>query len=316
MKNEFSRRQWLAGAAGVGIAVEGFSRCETKAAGKDARREPFGYCLNTSTIRGQHLSIVEVVDVASRAGYTGLEPWLDEIERYVKSGGSLSDLRKRIADRGLTVESSIAFCEWLVDDEAKRKAGVEALKRSMEVVRQIGGKRIAAPPAGATKQADLSLARATERYRAILEIGDQTGVVPELELWGFSKTLSRLSEVVHVALESDHPKACVLPDVYHLYKGGSGFNGLRLLSGSALHVIHLNDFPAKPPRAQISDAQRVYPGDGVAPLAAVLRDLRGNGFRGMLSLELFNQLYWKQDALTVAKTGLQKMQELVQKSVE
>ena len=55
-------------------------------------------------------------------------------------------------------------------------------------------------------------------------------------------------------------------------------------------------------RAQISDANRIYPGDGVAPLKNVLRDLHALGFRGLLSLELFNRDYWKQDALLQPET--------------
>jgi 2-keto-myo-inositol isomerase len=31
-----------------------------------------------------------------------------------------SDLKKRISDCGLTVESAIGFAEWIVDDDARR----------------------------------------------------------------------------------------------------------------------------------------------------------------------------------------------------
>src|SRR5439155_9781278 len=120
---------------------------------------------------------------------------------------------------------------------------------------------------GATKQTDLSLLRAAERYRALLQVGEKLGVVPMVEVWGFSSSLSRLGECAQIAIESGHPQACVLADVYHLHKGGSGFEGVRLLSAAALPVFHVNDYPAKPPRAEITDAHRVYPGDGVAPLA-------------------------------------------------
>ena len=54
----------------------------------------------------------------------------------------------------------------------------------------------------------------------------------------------------------------------------------------------LNDYPAEPPRERITDAFRVYPGDGIAPLTEMLRHLRAIGFRGFLSLELFNDRYW------------------------
>jgi sugar phosphate isomerase/epimerase len=306
MNPSFSRREVLA-ALGCAAAVQ------TLPAADDGK-EPFGYCLNTSTIRGQKLGIVEVIEIAARAGYRALEPWLNEIDAYVKGGGSLKDLGKRVADRGLSVESAIGFPEWLVDDENRRKKGLEDLKRGMDVVQQIGGKRIAAPPAGAN--GPLNLYRAAERYRAALEMGDQMSVVPELEFWGPSKALSRLSEAMMIAIETGHPRACILPDVYHLYKGGSGYTSLRLLSGSALHVIHMNDYPATPPRAEITDAQRVYPGDGVAPLKDILRTLQAIGFRGMLSLELFNRMYWQQDAFTVARTGLEKMRAAVKQSLQ
>ena len=72
---------------------------------------------------------------------------------------------------------------------------------------------------------------------------------------------------------------------------------------------------AKPPRAEITDAQRIYPGDGIAPFKTLLRDLHQIGFRGMLSLELFNREYWQQDALAVARTGLDKMRSVVKASL-
>ena len=68
---------------------------------------------------------------------------------------------------------------------------------------------------------------------------------------------------------------------------------------------------AAPERKEITDAHRVFPGDGVAPLAVLFRTLRATGFRGMLSLEVFNREYWNQDALLVARTGLEKTREAV-----
>jgi sugar phosphate isomerase/epimerase len=308
MAREQTRREWL-GAASAMVGGGLVAADERKAI------EPFRYGLNTATLMGQKLSIIEVVEVSGRAGYQALEPWVRELDQYVKDGGSLKDLGKRIADRGLTVESAIDFFEWIVDDDAKRKKGLENARRNMDMVRQIGGKRIAAPPAGATDRADLPLLTVAQRYQALLDIGTQIGVVPQVEVWGFSRTLSRLGEAALVAIESGHKDACILPDVYHLYKGGSGFTGINLLAGSALHVLHMNDYPADPPRATITDAQRIYPGEGIAPLKDLLRNLRRIGFRGTLSLELFNREYWKRDALTVARTGLEKMRAVVARAL-
>jgi 2-keto-myo-inositol isomerase len=277
---------------------------------------PFRFCLNTSTIRGQKIPLEQEINLIAKAGYSGIEPWINEIENAVSRGVSLTDLRKRIDDAGLKVESAIGFAKWLVNDDAERAKGLEQLKRDMELVKALGGMYIAAPPSGMQNQdaAVVDLVTAGERYRAALEVGEQTGVTPMVEVWGFSKNLSRLGESVGCALESAHPKACVLTDVYHIHKGGSDSRSLRMLSAAALPVMHMNDYPDKP-RKDLNDADRVYPGDGVAPLTEILRVLRDIGFRGVLSLELFNRSYWQQDAALVARTGLEKMQAAVEKAL-
>ena len=274
----------------------------------------FVLCLNTATLRGFKMGLVDEIELAAKSGYRAIEPWIDKVHQYAAGGGSLKDLGKRIAELGLTVESAIGFAQFIVDDETARAKGMEQARLDLDAMAQIGGKRLAAPPAGATKEPGLDLHKAADRYRALLELGDQMGVVPELEIWGHSQNLRHLSEATFVALETHHPKACILADLFHLHKGGSGFEGLRLLSGAALPVIHMNDYPAQPLPEEIDDSFRIFPGDGVAPLTEILRALETTGGRTVLSLELFNHEYWKRDPVTVARTGFEKMQAAVAKA--
>jgi len=317
-RNFLSRRGFIAGSgAAVATAVTTGGITVAQGAGTISSKSamPFRYCFNTSTIRGQKLSLDKEIEITAKAGYDAIEPWVDKINEYVKGGGNLNELRRRISDLGLTVESAIAFSRWIVDDDVERAKALEQNKGDMDVLAQIGGKRIAAPPVGATREAGLDLMKAAERYRELLELGDEMGVVPQVEVWGSSKNLHRLGQSMFVVIESGHPKACLLPDVYHIYKGGSDFNGLKLLSPRAIQVFHLNDYPAEPPRETIGDRDRVFPGDGIAPLTQILQDLYANGNRAVLSLELFNPTYWKQDPLTVAKAGLAKMKAAVNKAL-
>jgi sugar phosphate isomerase/epimerase len=308
-----TRRGWLAQTASAGAGLAAVTARDAEGVGLAPRKPDgaIGYCLNTSTLMGQKLTVTEEVTIAAEVGYDAIEPWIRELDDHVKAGGSLEKLGREIRDRDLTVESAIGFFEWAVDDEARRQKAIDEAKRNMEMVRALGGKRLAAPPVGLTSSTGVDLLRVAERYRALLELGDTFGVVPEVELWGGSRTLHTLGEVALVAIESGHPRACILPDLYHLYKGGSSIQGLALLDGAAIHVFHMNDYPADPPRTTISDADRVYPGDGIAPLAELVRILRAIGFHGYFSLELFNRNYWRQDARTVARTGLEKMRAIV-----
>ena len=313
MARELTRRGWLTGtlAASAGIAATAARGTDGPQRPHESPRESIGYCLNTSTLRGQKLTVAEEIKIASEVGYDAIEPWIRELDEHVKAGGSLEKLGQEIRDRKLTIESAIGFFEWAVDDDTRRHKAFDEARRNMEMVRALGGKRLAAPPVGLTNTTGVDLLRVAERYRALLELGDELGVVPEVELWGPSKTLHTLGEAALVAIESGHKSACILPDVYHLYKGGSSLQGLSLLDGAAIHVFHMNDYPANPPRATITDADRVYPGDGIAPLGELVRILQAIGFRGYFSLELFNRGYWQQDARMVARTGLEKMRAIV-----
>jgi sugar phosphate isomerase/epimerase len=322
MTNRPSRRDVLAvcatAAAGASILpslLEETVSAQTTTASRNPRSpsEPFGYCFNTSTIRGQRLPLTQVIDITAKAGWDGIEPWIDEMTRHLQGGGKLADLKKRLSDSGLSVPSAIGFPEWVVDDDARRAKGLEQAKREMDMVAQIGGTRIAAPAAGA-KDVKVDLHAAAERYHALCEVGRQMGVVPQLEVWGFSKTFQRLGEASFVAVESGHADACILADPYHVYKGGSSIESVKLFSAKCLQHFHMNDYPADPPRETIGDEHRVYPGDGVAPLTQLFRELRDVGYTGMLSLELFSKKLWAEDPLEVAKTGLAKTKAAVKKA--
>ncbi len=312
-----NRRTFLATstlAATTAAAATGTAFTHTSAAAEPAKSaSPVRFCLNMSTINSSKIPLREQVQIAAKAGYTGVELWLRDVDRYIQEGGDLPSLRREIADLGLTVESSIAFGKWIVDDAAERKAGLEQVRKDMANLRALGGQRMAAPPVGATdaKNGKLDLNAVAARYRDLLVLGKQYDVIPQIELWGFSHNLSTLAEVLFVAAGADHPDACVLLDVYHLYKGGCNFANMSIVPGPKMHVLHMNDYPADPPRDTIKDEHRVYPGDGVAPLDYILSNLIAGGFRGVLSLELFNREYWQQPPADVAKKGLEKMQAAV-----
>lgn len=271
----------------------------------------FHFCLNTSTIKGQNSGLLKSIDIAAKAGYDGVELWVNDIKEYLNQGNSLQSLNAFIKAHGLVVEDAISFTEWMVDDDAKRQAGLTELEEEMEMVAALECHRIAAPPSGVGKNEPINFQTAGKRYREILVLGRKYNVMPLLEFWGASGTLYNFSQALAIAAAADDADARILPDVYHLFRGGSGFNCLKLVNGKVIDIIHMNDYPASKPVEEQTDSDRIYPGDGAAPLKQILRDLMRMGGTKVLSLELFNETYWKQDALQVARTGLQKMKRLV-----
>ena len=98
---KLSRRDALAQTGvmvGSAVAAQklGIATASAEPSAQEDPKRPFRFCLNTATIRGQKLGIVKEIEVAANAGYDALEPWVDSIEDYVKNGGGLKDLRKRM----------------------------------------------------------------------------------------------------------------------------------------------------------------------------------------------------------------------------
>lgn len=293
----------------IGLGAGAFLTANSLQAGPAKSTDQFSFCLNTSTIMGQQPGLKGYLEIAARAGYDGVELWIRDLQDYVNSGNSVTSLRKLITDSGLKFENAIGFAPWMVDDNSKRKAGFEQMEKEMELLAALGCKRVAAPAFGV--DAPLDLFKAGERYKALLDLGRKTGVMPQLEFWGAFPYFHHLGQVLMVAAVANDKDARILPDVYHLFRGGSGYDGLKMLNGESIEIFHMNDFVSHIPREEQQDKDRVYPGDGAAPMLQILSDLKSMGGGKVLSLELFNQDYWKQDALYVAKTGLEKMKALV-----
>lgn len=277
---------------------------------RPARSETrFRYCLNTSTIRGQEQGLLRDIETAARAGYDSLELWIRDVQAYVNDGNTPESLNRFIRDAGLEVANAIGFAPWLSDDEETSQLGFMQMREEMELMAAIGCTRIAAPPAGQFNNPEIDLFQAGEKYRRLIALGRETGVMPQLEFWGASPVLYHMGQIMMIAAIAGNPDVKLLPDVYHMFRGGSSYETLKMVQGHTIEIFHINDFLADKPRLEQIDADRVYPGDGAAPMQQIFDDLYEMGGVKYLSLELFNPGYWQQDALEVASTGLEKMKK-------
>lgn len=265
----------------------------------------FVYCLNTSTIRPVDLR--RKIAIAVEAGYDGVELWIDDVDKDIAEGGKVEDIAKLLDDGGLDRPSMISLRGFYVAEPAKWKEALDECKRRIEIARALGIRRIVASPP--KEKVDRSLA--IDRYGKLLEVSVDMGVPASVEFLGFVDGINTLEEAWAICAGPGNPAATVTPDIWHLFRGGSKIETLSSIPADHISCFHWNDAPSEPPRVEQTDAHRVYPGDGIMPLAKIAALLREKPWNGALTLELFNPTYWKEDPLVVAKTGLQKMKESV-----
>lgn len=253
---------------------------------------PFRVSLNTSTLMAYQLPVDVQIEKVIAAGFDGIEIWMRDILTYLEKGGSTQALREKLQAGNLRLENIIGFSEWCSDDPEKRKNALEQLRKEMTIIKELGGEHIAAPVMGISKLEPSKMGEYAERYRAILDLEAETGVIPVLELWGMG-ALHKVSDCAQIIIATGHPKASLLLDFYHVHRGGNSWDTVDVLNFAKLPVMHMNDYPSEPSYDKLTDADRVLPGEGVCPYDFIVPKLFEAGFRGGFSVELFNKGYWE-----------------------
>jgi sugar phosphate isomerase/epimerase len=274
-------------------------------------KSPWPICLDTATIKPAE-TLVKKIEIAKAAGYDALEPWDWELAEHEKNGGNLKELGKRIKDSGLFVPSMIGLWGCIPKTKEEFEKSLPATRNRMRMASEIGCTYVQAIPNQVGENFNPEFVASC--YRQLLEIGlNEYNVNPALV---FVKMfpLKRMGQATAIAMDTNHPKAKIIPDVYHMYISEGGFEGLKLVQGDLFAIFQFNDAPKGMEIAKMEDKHRVYPGDGILPLPQILKDLKETGFKGCVSVELYNPEYWKQDLLEVAKTGLQKTLDVIKKA--
>jgi len=267
----------------------------------------FRLCLNTSTIRPVK-SIIEKIQIAIEYGFEGIELWHDDLTAYEKQSGSLDDIKKLLDDNKLEVVTTIALHGWVSSIGGEYEKALDDARAKMKQAAAIGAKHIiASPPREAVSDMD----KAARRYRHLLELGREFGVKPAMEFLGFVEGINQINDAWEIVTKADHPDGTIVLDSFHIYRGGSDINDMRQIPGDKIAIFHINDAPQMPAREKQTDADRVYPGDGILPLSEMVQILRDVGYSGHISLELFNPKYWAQNPKKVVHEGLDKMKAIL-----
>lgn len=322
MSRPLSRRDLIKsaplGAAALAAGCASTGKAQPTEHTADAQRwqggaSPWPICLDSATIRPSPLAAK--IRIAAAAGYDAIEPWEGELHQYEQDGGNLKDLGKQVRDAGLFVPSVIGLWGAIPPTREQFDASLTDTRRRMRQAADLGAEFIQVVPQPARPLAQFDPKWAADRYRELLEIGiNDYNIKPAMVFVEFLEGSKRMGQAAAIAIDADHAEGRIIPDVFHMLIGGSGFNGLKHLNGDFFAIFQFNDAPAGIPVDQLKDEHRVYPGDGILPLTDILVDLKQTGFKRCVSLELYNPTYWEQDHLTVAKTGLEKTVAVIQQA--
>ncbi len=99
--------------------------------------------------------------------------------------------------------------------------------------------------------------------------------------------------------KTDRDNIGMVIDAAHFYIGGGLLSEIDQLDPKYIYTFHLDDVEDTSKEAY-TDAARLLPGLGVVPLDDICAHLKGIGYDGPCSIELFRPEYWDWDPMQLA----------------
>lgn len=256
-------------------------------------------CLNPATVSG--LPLPEFLALAAGAGFPTVEVSIQQAQAH--GTGPLRDLLGELgvsvaAASGILPAGPVLPAPLLVDQDTYDTCltGLDDRLKAMAALGCTVATTVLNPRSAlATGQARalarqrityLAAAAATYGVRLAVEaVSVRTGLPPELD--GPQPVADTLPQLADLLDDTGTDSAGLLVDSFHWAAAGADPAHLTALGGRITHV-QIADTPAGRTAGELTDSQRLFPGDGALPWPAFAEALARAGYAGPVSVELFN----------------------------
>ncbi len=246
--------------------------------------------------------LVTDVKATQHGGFRYLEVWASKMDRYL-TDHSLDDLAGLFTSHGVT-PTAINSIEFIAFRNKEDYAAIrERCRHLSQITHKIGCASVVVVPSPLYDRT-LSWSAVVDEYVRVLR--DLSAIAAEhdtklcFEFLGFGWCSVRTPRACwEIVQKTDRPNVGMTVDAAHFYGGGGLLSELDVIDPSKIYTFHLDDVEDTPKEA-ITDATRLLPGTGVVPLGAICEHLKGIGFNGQCSVELFRPEYWEWDPMKLA----------------
>jgi len=237
-------------------------------------------------------TLEDKLTAAAAAGFDGVEIFEPD---FVVSPMSAAEVRKRCADLGLSIDLYQPFRDLDSVRPEGFAANLRRIERKFDVMEQLGTDQVLVCSANYPDASNDNDQIAEQLHQAAVK-AQERGLLMSYEAlaWGtFVNTYDRSWDIVRTA---DHPALGLCIDSFHILSRGSDPSGIEKIPGEKLFFLQLADAPYMDmDLLQWSRHHRLFPGQGTFDLTAFLGHVLAAGYRGPLSLEVFNDVFRQAD---------------------
>jgi myo-inositol catabolism protein IolH len=269
----------------------------------------------------RHVPLVELPAVVAELGYEWIElsPREDFTPFYTHprvDDATVQTFRKALSAAGVGVSSVLPLYRWSGPDEDDRQAAVRYWKRAIEVTAALGVDQMNSEFNGRVDQPDRCEAQFWRSMEELLPVFEREGVKLALEPHPYD-----FIEDGHAAVEMIHginsPLVSFVYCAPHTFHQGNDAPGILKHAGELTSIVHLADafdhaassgnrYIINPPGAVVRVHQHLDMGQGEVDFDELFRELRANGFDGILTSCVFA---WEERANESSRFMREKIDE-------
>ncbi|MDO9706965.1 bifunctional sugar phosphate isomerase/epimerase/4-hydroxyphenylpyruvate dioxygenase family protein [Paracraurococcus lichenis] len=249
-------------------------------------------------------ALPDKLEAAALVGFQGVEIFENDLLTY---DGSPEEVGRMCRDLGLDVAIYQPFRDFEAMPEPQRRRNLDRAERKFDTMQALGTDLILV--CSNTQPATLpEPERAAADLREMAERAAQRGLRVGYEALAWGKQVSLWRQAWDIVRLADHPALGLILDSFHSLSRGDDLAGLDRVPAEKLFFLQLADAP-KLSMDVLSWSRhfRLFPGQGELPVAGFLRDILRAGYRGPVSLEIFNDEFRAAPVRRIARDALRSL---------
>lgn len=245
--------------------------------------------------------------IARKTGFQAIELTMDKVEPIIAKG-ALDELGHQIRTERLEVASINGPENFNLLSDKEFQSILNRTQNLASAAQQVGCNLLIPVPnalkPGLSRPETIS--QTAEALRRLADICSNN-INLGLEFLGMRNcSINKLETAAEVIRQVERPNVGLVVDSFHMHVSGSAFSEITKVIEKIL-LIHVNDSEAGD-LDSLTDASRIFPGEGTIDLRGFRRVLHDSGYHGYVSLELLKPAYWQEDPEQIARKGRESLE--------
>ena len=253
-------------------------------------------------------SLDEKLGAIAAAKFDAVEIFENDLLSFA---GTPADVRRMLQELKLGIVTLQPFRDFEGMPEPQRARAFARAERKFDIMQELGCDLLMIC-SNCSAESIGGIDRAAADLRALAEHAHARGMRIAFEALAWGRHINDYRDAWEVVRRADHPAAGLVLDTFHILARKTDLNAIPAIPRDKIFLVQVADAPLlEMDYLSWSRHFRNFPGQGDLPVLDFMEALVATGYRGPLSLEIFNDQFRAGSARRVAVDGHRSLRFLL-----